>query len=51
MKSNGVYTQYNMKGKKVYLMPCGCCTAINLKEWYWEKIAKKEIRDYNKYDE
>jgi len=35
----------NMRGKKVARMRCGCCTARNLKEWYFDKLAKKEAKE------
>ena len=51
MKSGNNMSDINMKGKKHVRLRCGCCEAYNFKEEYQDKLAEKEIRDYNKYDE
>lgn len=35
----------NMRGKKTVRMRCGCCVARNLKDWYFKKLAEKEIKE------
>ena len=36
----------NLKGRKVKRLSCGCCTALDFREDYLEKIQRKEIREY-----
>lgn len=35
----------DMRGKKRYVYPCGCCTAIDLRGKYWASLAKKEMKE------
>lgn len=41
---------FDLRGKKHKRLSCGCCTALNLKEEYFEKLARKEIKEHDPQD-
>lgn len=44
------YGCINLKGKKSLRLRCGCCESFNEKEEYFEKLAKKDMKNYeNQY--
>ncbi len=46
MKSNHVYTQHNLKGKKHKTLSCGCCDMQDFREDYDAEVDRKLIRDF-----
>lgn len=45
MKSHWAAGNANLKGKKWISAACKCCTIVNLKEKYLDKLAMKEMKD------
>lgn len=45
------FANLNLKGKKFVMLSCRCCVCVNRKDEYFNKLAEKEIREYNKYED
>jgi hypothetical protein len=46
MKSNHVYTQHTLNGKKTKRLSCGCCDMQDFREDYQTDQDKKMIRNF-----
>jgi hypothetical protein len=48
MKSNKRAGQFKLRGKKLIVLTCRCCTVENWKEECRKREAEKEINQYSK---